>query len=467
MKQGQGNSHALQRWLRAVGIPAAFGEVGDLLGRATQASSGMFIVDADKNVVHWDEGMESLLGFTAQEMLGNSCLTGNRCITCMRGCGLAKHGAATRVKLTLHHKSGIEVELLKTGKAFFDGSGNFLGTIELMSVPEPDSAGGARPTPPDPTGTPIPSEGMVEFHGMRSADSQMREMFRTIRNTAETEAAVLARGESGTGKELLARAIHKESPRRDGPLVAVNCAALSPSLLESQLFGHVKGAFTGATSDRKGIFEAADGGTIFLDEIAELPLDLQAKLLRVIEEREVCPVGCTKPKSFDVRVVAATHRSLREAVDLGNFRADLMYRLRVVPLFIPALRDRRSDIPLLLQMFIDRHNQRGLRKVRTIHPDAMKQLLDHSWPGNVRELLNVVQYAFAVGRGPQLLIEELPPELRLVDPTAKLLHTGKAASEVAAIQDALKATDGQVTAAAIRLGMSRATFWRKRRKYGL
>jgi transcriptional regulator with PAS, ATPase and Fis domain len=302
----------------------------------------------------------------------------------------------------------------------------------------------------------------------------MQAVFQIIENAAETTATVLVRGESGSGKELVAKAIHDLSTRRSAPFLAINCAALSSSLLESELFGHVRGAFTGAIKDHHGLFHRAQGGTLFLDEVAELPLELQAKLLRVIQERNYIPVGGDKSIAVDVRIVAATHRSLREEVKLGHFREDLMYRLRVVPIFLPSLRERREDIGLLLWHFIKLHNADNFRHIEKIEPQAMRTLLDYSWPGNIRELHNVVEYAFAVGRGSVLRSSELPPEFREPKP----INVGYAVKplfyqplspdqEREAIQKALETTYGRVSPAAAIVGMSRATFWRKRKRYGV
>ena len=303
----------------------------------------------------------------------------------------------------------------------------------------------------------------VEFHGLLTRDPAMLRVFEIIRNVAETDATILVRGESGTGKELVARAIHDEGRRREGPFVAVNCAAFSAGLLESELFGHRKGAFTGASHDHIGIFEQANGGTLFLDEVAELPMDLQSKLLRVLQDRLVMPVGGTRAVKVDVRIVAATHRALREEVKAGRFREDLMFRLRVVPLFLPPLRDRRLDVELLLWRFIQDHNAAGPRRVRAVSAEAMRALLDHRWPGNIRELYNVVEHAFAVGRSPELGLDDLPPELR--EERAPRLPV--VADDAEVIRQALQLHEGDMEAAARSLGMSRTTFWRKRRQLGL
>lgn len=313
-------------------------------------------------------------------------------------------------------------------------------------------------------------DGKQSFQGLLSRSPAMQAVFQIIRNAAETEATVLVRGESGSGKELVAKAIHDLSARRNAPFLAINCAALSSSLLDSELFGHVRGAFTGAVKDHSGLFQRAHGGTLFLDEVAELPLELQAKLLRVIQERNFIPVGGDRSIAVDVRIVAATHRSLREEVKLGRFREDLMYRLRVVPIFIPPLRERREDIGLLIWHFIQQHNADNFRKIEKIDPQAMRALLDYAWPGNIRELHNVVEYAFAVGRGTTLRCSELPPEFReprSIAPQPVQNTQLSADEESSAIRQALEQSNGKVNLAARSLGMSRATFWRKRKIYGV
>jgi transcriptional regulator with PAS, ATPase and Fis domain len=255
---------------------------------------------------------------------------------------------------------------------------------------------------------PQPSPTRETNFGIVTEDRAMLQLLRDVQKVARANAPVLVRGETGAGKELIARAIHESSDRSGGPFRALNCAALPPALLESELFGHARGAFTGAMRDAPGHFRLADGGTLFLDEVAELPLELQPKLLRVLQERTVVPVGGAAPIAVDVRVVSATHQPLRQAVQAGRFRADLMYRLRVVPLYLPPLRERLGDIPLLIEHFIARRNALGGRRVETVTPGAMARLMGHDWPGNVRELENVVEHAFVMGEGPHLSEADLP-----------------------------------------------------------
>lgn len=311
----------------------------------------------------------------------------------------------------------------------------------------------------------------VEFHGMWTKDPALKRVFQIVERAARRDVSVLIRGETGTGKELVARAIHACSARKAGPFKAINCAALPPALLESELFGHQKGAFTGAVKDHPGIFRAADQGTLFLDEVAELPLELQAKLLRVLETRTVLPVGGLEPISVDVRIVAATHQSLRRAVEERLFRADLMFRLRVVPIFLPALRDRPLDIALLTDLYVEELNRQGGREVRRVGSGARTALEHYAWPGNVRELKNVLEYAYVVGDGPVLLESELPVELLDGDPEAPMPVNqppiDPVPNEGAQIQRALERAGGSRERAAQILGMSRVTLWRRMKALGL
>lgn len=314
------------------------------------------------------------------------------------------------------------------------------------------------------------------FHGMWTRDPGMRRVFDIVERAARREVSVLVRGPTGSGKELIARAIHELSPRHAGPFRAINCAALPPTLLESELFGHVRGAFTGAQRDSQGIFRAAHHGTLFLDEVAEMPLDLQAKLLRVLETRTVIPIGSTDPIDVDVRIVAATHQSLRQAVEERRFRADLMYRLRVVPIFLPALAARRGDLELLTDKLVEQLNAEGGRQVAQVSRAAREAIAGYAWPGNVRELRNALQYAYVVGDGPILLDVELPPEVSGVafDPDMPAVNTRRPeparddeTDEVRRIRLALEHAGGNRERAAQILGMSRVTLWRRLKALGL
>jgi transcriptional regulator with PAS, ATPase and Fis domain len=317
----------------------------------------------------------------------------------------------------------------------------------------------------------------VLFHEMWTGDPAMKRLFRLVEKAAASDASVLVRGETGSGKELIATALHALSSRSKGPFRAINCAALPPNLLESELFGHVRGAFTGAVRDNPGHFRLADKGTLFLDEIAELPLDLQAKLLRVVETRRVIPVGGRDSVAVDVRLIAATHRSLRHEVEAGRFRADLMYRLRVVPLFIPPLRSRPGDALLLAEKTIATLNARGGRQVERLAPSVRTAFERHPWPGNVRELKNVLEYAYVVGEGPVIVDADLPPEVLdgeaeepsapAVNRPAALPNDGVDSPEADRLRRAIERTGGNRDRAAQILGISRSTLWRKMKALNL
>ena len=298
----------------------------------------------------------------------------------------------------------------------------------------------------------------------------MLEVFETVRQVAPSRATVLIEGESGTGKELVAHAIHRLSTRNHGPFVAVHCAALSETLLESELFGHERGAFTGATERRRGRFEAADGGTLFLDEIGEINPAIQVKLLRVLEERSFERVGGQETIETDVRVIGATNRDLRKLVAEGSFREDLYYRLYVVSIRIPPLRERPADIPLLANHYIRVYNEENGRQVEGLTPDALDLLVGYPWPGNVRELRNVIERMVVMGRGNRLTVRDLPVNVREASTgAAGRIPTGLSLEETEKqmIVRALKASEGNRTRAAEQLGISRRTLHRKLNEYGL
>jgi len=434
--------------------------------------AGLYIVDRNQQVVHWSQGAAQLSGLRTEDVTGKPCL---------QEYAITESGDHQKQLITSLKTDQQKIDLEKITQVLHDRDGLFAGGLGLLlpvaEQPEntvfpkalSDALAPAHVSRLGPVGEASES-GQQGFQGLLSRSPAMQAVFQIIQNASETEATVLVRGESGSGKELVAKAIHDLSARRNAPFLAINCAALSSSLLDSELFGHVRGAFTGAVKDHSGLFQRAHGGTLFLDEVAELPLELQAKLLRVIQERNYIPVGGDRSIDVDVRIVAATHRSLREEVKMGRFREDLMYRLRVVPIFIPPLRERREDISLLIWHFIQQHNAANFRKIEKIDPQAMRALLDYAWPGNIRELHNVVEYAFAVGRGTTLRCSELPPEFResRIAPPQTVQNTPLSADEeAAAIRQALAQSNGRVTLAARSLGMSRATFWRKRKIYGV
>jgi DNA-binding NtrC family response regulator len=318
-------------------------------------------------------------------------------------------------------------------------------------------------------GSETSEQGSDQFTGRSPA---FRRLLERARQAAASEADILVEAESGTGKELLARFIHRSSPRRARTFVAVNCAAFPEALLESELFGHVRGAFTGATNAKPGKFELADGGTLLLDEIGEMPLSLQPKLLRVLQEREIDRLGDTRPVRVDVRVIATTNRSLKALVGEGRFRADLYYRLNVVPLSIPPLRDRREDIEDLASFFVRKYTPKSAHKQISISPDLLARLETHDWPGNIRELENFVRRALALSVGP-VLGPELMEENRSRDaavtaaPSSLAAGTSMRDMERQLLEKTLESTGGNRTRAAMMLGISLRTIRNKIREYGL
>jgi len=315
--------------------------------------------------------------------------------------------------------------------------------------------------------------GRLEFPGIIGNSPAIQEILRVLPRVAATDATVLLLGESGTGKELIARNVHRHSRRATGPFVALNCSAIPAGLVETEFFGHERGAFTDARELRIGRFEQAHGGSLFLDEVGDLPLEAQAKLLRVLEDREVTRVGARKALSVDVRVVAATHRGLEEAVARGKFRDDLYWRLNVVPLRLPPLRERPSDLPLLIDYFVDRLNAELNRRLTGVSPEAQRVLAGHEWPGNIRELENILKRAMILAEGPVLQVEDLPCPLGRSSggsgPITLADAVGRATTRVerSLIETTLAQYRGNRTATADVLGINRKTLFYKMRAHGL
>jgi len=310
----------------------------------------------------------------------------------------------------------------------------------------------------------------TDSSGIVARDEPMQKVLEVARRSARVDAAVLLSGESGVGKERVARLIHDESARAHGPFVAINCAAVTESLLESELFGHARGSFTGAMADREGLFEAAHGGTLLLDEVSDIPLSMQVKLLRVLQEREVRRVGENKSRPTDVRIIAATNRDLAADVKTGTFRKDLYYRLRVVEIRIPPLRERRADILPLARTFLAEYSSRLKRKVEGLSTRAVDQLLRYDWPGNVRELQNAIERAVALCQGPRIELADLPEEIRAAlpgvyyDPNRQKTLANVERDYILAT---LRATGGHRAKAAEELGIGTATLYRKLKEYGV
>lgn len=309
-------------------------------------------------------------------------------------------------------------------------------------------------------------ESRYQFHQIIGKSPPMQKIYDLIERISDTSSNVLITGESGTGKELVAKAIHYSGIRKEGPFIAVNCAAIPEALLESELFGYKKGAFTDAKSDKKGLLFEAHEGTLFLDEITEMPVSLQAKLLRVIETREVRPLGDTNSYAVDIRIISSSNRDIPSLIELGKFREDLYYRLKVIDIEMPSLRERKEDIPLLIQSFISRFNQELKKNVSGVSEEALKLLLNYSWPGNVRELENVIQRAITLSRHEEILPEDLPPallqkeeEIIFKNALEKKFTLDQLEREY--IKRVLIETGGNKSKAAEILGLDRKTLYRK------
>jgi PAS domain S-box-containing protein len=422
-------------------------------------------VDRQHRIESVNRAAERLIGITEEEALGKDCRTvlsanfGPAQAQCPMG-DLSDSGTPqTEVGGTLVRADGRIVPVSASWAFLEDTPGNVLGfVISFRSYEEIERLADER-------------RSRFPFREIVGKTARLQEIFDLVDAVKDTDSTVLIEGESGTGKGLFARAIHDLSPRRDGPFVKVNCAALTETLLESELFGHVKGAFTGAISDKVGRFEAASGGTIFLDEVGEISPSLQAKLLHAIQDREFQRVGSSRTMRADFRVITATNRDLRKAVSEGRFREDLFYRLHVIPLRIPPLRERTEDIPLLLTHILNRLRRRGLDRVRAVSPEAMRCLMAHRWPGNIRELENVLERAAVVSRGNVISVADLPEEVasaarRAEDAPVAAPRTG-ADDERARIVSVLEANRWNRGAAAAALGVDRTTLWRKLKRLGL
>lgn len=309
------------------------------------------------------------------------------------------------------------------------------------------------------------------FNHIIGESEAMKKVYKMVERVSQATSNVLITGPSGTGKELVARAIHSNSPRSKKPFLAINCGAIPENLVESELFGHTKGAFTGATNDKDGVFVAANGGTVFLDEVAEIPLNLQVNLLRVLQEREVKPVGSNRMVSFDTRIISATNKDLEQEVEKGNFRDDLYYRLNVVEIPLPPLSERRDDIPLLAHHFLQKYNKELQQNLKGITSDAMSALMAYEWKGQVRELENVIERAVLLSDSDYLNIEDLPGAIRKVSSDYSIdsssLDEAVQVFEKHHIQSMLKRTEGNKSEAARLLGIDPSTLYRKMERLGI
>jgi two-component system response regulator HydG len=433
---------------------------------------GVMIVDPEGTIVSVNRAFEDITGYSRREILGKTCATLN-CSACeiareggrCHWCVMFRTGNLTRQRCALVRKDGQTITILKNASVIKDSQGNVSGAVETMT---------------DITDL-VSKEAQIEdirrelrgedrFHGMIGASAAMHKVFDLVTNASHSDAPVIIFGESGTGKELVAKAIHASGKRRQHPFVKVNCAALNESLLESELFGHVKGAFTGAYREREGRFEAAHQGDIFLDEIGDLPLSTQVKLLRVLEEKVVERVGDNRPRRADVRIISATNRQLPQLIAQGAFREDFFYRINVIPVWMPPLRERTEDIPLLADSFFKRLQMKSGKAIQGIAKETLNRLMDYDWPGNVRELKSAFEYAFVSCQEATIRPEHLPPHILRPAPGTRAAADAPLSLEAVKKQrllQALKTAGGNQSAAARLLGISRTSVWHQIKRFGI
>lgn len=428
---------------------------------------GVLIVDRDRRIQAVNNVLVQALGISDAKAIDKRAGEALKCLYAFKspkGCGFADECETCQVRNTALealegrkvHRNRAKVQLLINGEvrdlvllvsaAPVEHEGESFAIVLLENITELNKLRRRLRTE-------------QSFAGIIGCDVRMQELFETIREVAEVDVAVLIQGESGTGKELVAAAIHNEGPRANKPFVPVNCGALPEGLLESELFGHVKGSFTGALRDKKGRFELAHGGTLFLDEVVDLTKVVQAKLLRVLQEGTFERVGDEKTISSDVRIISAANRDLKREVERGNFRDDLYYRLNVVPIYMPPLRERKNDIPLLIDHFLDRIIKDELQNPPGISDDAMSLMMDYHWPGNVRELENAIQFAIVKCKGKKILPDELPLELRKYKRPVTRRGPSKKL-DIDEVKAALVKTGGNKVRATKILGVGRATLYR-------
>jgi transcriptional regulator with PAS, ATPase and Fis domain len=435
---------------------------GELRSLADALPDAMFTTDLDGVITFWNRGAERITGYSREDAIGQPCslLAGDMVHGCSCGagpirCGMVERGRMSRC-CTLRARDGREVRIVKNAVPLLGPGGVPAGALETFTTVDEVVAFNRAVTD-----SRRAAASTADFCGMTGRARAMRELYRMIELVACSDATVMILGESGSGKELAAEAIHRMSPRAPQPFIRVSCSALNENLLESELFGHVKGAFTGALRDRRGRFQEADGGTLLLDEIGDVSPVVQVKLLRVIERREFERVGDSQPVRVDVRLLCATNRDLKQLVSDGRFRADLYFRLAVFPLRVPPLREHLEDVGPLAAQFLSRRGHRT-----RVSEDALAVLQAHAWPGNVRELQNVLEYAALQSGGGEIRPEHLAVDLLRPDrpPAAE---TPAPQDERQETLEALERAGWHRTAAANALGISRVTLWKRIRRHGL
>jgi two-component system response regulator HydG len=426
---------------------------------------GLMVVDSDGHIVFFNKAAEEITGYTRSEVLGKQCtlLDSDTCVILtesgrQKSCDLFKKGSICNKRCRIRAQTGKSVYLLKNAVVLRDDSDEIIGAVETMT---------------DVTSLYMKEleleelkEGLRQeywFMGLLGTSEPMQDLYEQIRNSASSEAPVLISGESGTGKNLVAKAIHALSRRKDGPFISMNCASINEQLLESELFGHKKGSFTGAVSDRVGRFEAAHDGTIFLDEIGDMSLMMQAKLLTVLEEKVVERVGDQKAIPANVRLVSATNKDLSRLVSEGNFREDLFYRVNSVMLKTPPLRERAEDIPLLASHYLKKISAVNNKNIRRISSRALDILEHYRWPGNVRHLINALEHSAITCKGDTIELSDLPDYVT----RREKIERNERQTDRENILSVLTMYKGNKTLTAKHLGICRATLWKRLKEFGI
>ncbi|MGA1869473.1 MAG: sigma-54 interaction domain-containing protein [bacterium] len=432
-------------------------------------AEALFIVDTKGIIRYCNKAMETLTGVPFDKLIGKHCRDVMVCsCTSMEQCELFRTGSFNNIECQVPHAHGETAFVLKNGRKLYTDEGKVVGAVETIRNITTLKKIEDRVSVLEAT-----LKERYRYHNLLGKSKAMRDIFELIELAADSHSTILISGETGTGKELVATAIHEKSTRKEGPLIKVNCSALPENLLESELFGHVKGAFTTAIKDKIGRFERANGGTLFLDEIGEISPLIQLKLLRFLQEREFERVGESITRKADTRIIAATHRDLRAMTQNGQFREDLYYRLKIFPIHLPPLRERKEDIGLLAAYFIDKFNRETGKSITGLSRDAALVLIYYSWPGNIRELENAIEHAFVTCRRSDITIFDLPLEIRQAQsqsaPSAMSSVSAKkdneiSRSELISLLDHYHWNKAEVSH---HLGIDRTTLWRRMKKWGI
>jgi len=422
-------------------------------------ADGVFTVDEQWRIRSFNRAAEEITGIAREEAIGQRCCDVFRASICETSCALRETRETdepiVNKVIYIINSDGERIPVSISTAILRNGEGRIIGGVETFR----DLTALERLRQE--------LEKRYSFHDIVSKNARMLEIFDILPAIAESDSTVLIEGESGTGKELIARAIHDLSAHREGPVVTINCGALPDSLLEAELFGYKAGAFTDARQDKPGRFALAENGTIFLDEIGDISAALQVRLLRVLQERTFEPLGGTETVRTNARIVAATNRNLTDLVKTGTFREDLFYRINVIRLALPPLRDRKEDIPLLVDRFLDLFSSLKGKLISDISPAALAVLMDHDFPGNVRELQNVIEHAFVLCRGSIITTDDLPDYLRPAAPRSQPETSQLADLEARLIESTLRKYGWNRSRAAAELGMHKTTLWRKMKRFGI